>query len=298
MKIYKLSNKFDDDGCIIKPSSEKSIFDLNKKKIVSIFKKKGVIIFKGFKINKSNVTKFTDIFTKQYANDAIRRNNRFKDKNLHDVDPGNYEMPLHSEASYSTSWPEIVWFYCNKAPKKSGQTTLCDGRAIYKNFNLDLKNFFLKNQILYDIIIPFKDNKASPKINKKTKNLRPWHIEHPGIYDCYINLKDNYLKYKLKKYALIKTRESNKIAFVNHLQIILNRDPQVLNITLENNKKISKKIMNQIKKISDELTVQLNWKTEELCMIDNHRFMHGRKKIIKNETRDIINIQTLRANLD
>ena len=248
MKIYKLSNKFDDDGCIIKPSSEKSIFDLNKKKIVSIFKKKGIIIFKGFKINKSNVTKFTDIFTKQYANDAIRRNNRFKDKNLHDVDPGNYEMPLHSEASYSTSWPEIVWFYCNKAPKKSGQTTLCDGRAIYKNFNLDLKNFFLKNQILYDIIIPFKDNKVSPKINKKTKNLRPWHIEHPGIYDCYINLKDNYLKYKLKKYALIKTRESNKIAFVNHLQIILNRDPQVLNITLENNKKISKKIMNQIKK--------------------------------------------------
>ena len=298
MKIYKLSNKFDDDGCIIKPSSEKSIFDLNKKKIVSIFKKKGVIIFKGFKINKSNVTKFTDIFTKQYANDAIRRNNRFKDKNLHDVDPGNYEMPLHSEASYSTSWPEIVWFYCNKAPKKSGQTTLCDGRAIYKNFNLELKNFFLKNQILYDIIIPFKANKVNPKIIKKTKNLRPWHIEYPGIYDCYINLKNNYLKYKLKKYALVKTRESDKVAFVNHLQIILNRDPQVLNMTLENNKKISKKIMDEIKKISNELTVQLDWKTEELCMIDNHRFMHGRKKIIKNETRDIINIQTLRANLD
>ena len=32
MKIYKLSNKFDDGGCIIKPSNEKSIFDLNKKK--------------------------------------------------------------------------------------------------------------------------------------------------------------------------------------------------------------------------------------------------------------------------
>ena len=74
-------------------------------------------------------------------------------------------MPLHSEASYSTSWPEIVWFYCNKAPKKSGQTTLCDGRAIYKNFNLDLKNFFLKNQILYDIIIQFKDNKASKNLD-------------------------------------------------------------------------------------------------------------------------------------
>ena len=27
-------------------------------------------------------------------------------------------MALHSEASFSPSWPEIVWFYCNKAPKK------------------------------------------------------------------------------------------------------------------------------------------------------------------------------------
>ena len=27
-------------------------------------------------------------------------------------------MPLHSEASYSPSWPEIVWFYCHQAPKK------------------------------------------------------------------------------------------------------------------------------------------------------------------------------------
>ena len=98
--------------------------------------------------------------------------------------------------------------------------------------------------------------------------------------------------------TVIELPLKNKVAFVNHLQIVLNRDPQVLKITLENNKNISKKIMNQIKKISNELTVQLDWKTEELCMIDNHRFMHGRRKIIKNETRDILNIQTLRANLD
>jgi len=36
------------------------------------------------------------------------------------------------------------------------------------------------------------------------------------------------------------------------------------------------------KKISNELTVPLGWKTKELCMIDNLRFMYGRKRIIKN----------------
>ena len=36
------------------------------------------------------------------------------------------------------------------------------------------------------------------------------------------------------------------------------------------------------KKIANELTVPLGWKTKELCMIDNLRFMYGRKRIIKN----------------
>ena len=77
-------------------------------------------------------TKFTDLFTIKYANDAMRRTVRFKDKRAHDVDPGIREMPLHSEASYSPSWPEIIWFYCNKAPKNSGSTTISDGQTIYK----------------------------------------------------------------------------------------------------------------------------------------------------------------------
>ena len=31
-------------------------------------------------------------------------------------------------------------------------------------------------------------------------------------------------------------------------------------------------------------------------MINNQRFMHGRRRIEKNEIRDIINIQTLQSN--
>ena len=165
MKIYKLSNKFEDGGTVILPTNEKSFFDLDVNKLRKIFYEKGVIVFKKFNIKRTQIIKITDIFTEQYANDAKRRKNRYKNKRLNDVDSGRYEMPLHSEASYSPAWPEIVWFYCNKAPKKSGQTTLCDGVAIHKNFSLKLKNFFLKNQIVYKAKISFKNiNKDKKKI--------------------------------------------------------------------------------------------------------------------------------------
>ena len=38
-------------------------------------------------------------------------------------------------------------------------------------------------------------------------------------------------------------------------------------------------------------------KKNDLIMIDNHRFMHGREKILNTEKRDIINIQTLSSNI-
>ena len=142
MKIKKLSDKIDDGGCILVSNSNEDIFKIKKNIIIEIFEKKGIILFKNFKLDKNKITKFTDQFTQRYANDANRRETRFKNPKLRDVDSGIMEMPLHSEASYSPSWPEIVWFYCNTAPSKSGQTTVCDGRAIYKNLSSNTKNFF------------------------------------------------------------------------------------------------------------------------------------------------------------
>ena len=295
MKISNISDKIISKGCIIEPSYQKNLLKLNKNRIIDIFKERGFIIFRNFQIKKELITKFTDLFTIKYANDAMRRTVRFKDKRAHDVDPGIREMPLHSEASYSPSWPEIIWFYCNKAPKNSGSTTISDGQTIYKKFNSSLKKFFLENQIIYDLKVPF--GKKNNKSNILKKNFKkPWHIDYPGISDCYLNLKTNEVNFKLKRYAVVKDKYNLNLSFVNHLQIILNRDPQVKKISMNLSDKILKKRIAEVKNISDECIYEIQWQNGDLCMINNQRFMHGRRRIEKNENRDIINIQTLQSN--
>jgi len=294
VKIHKLSDKIDKGGCILEATNNQDPSKIEKNKIVEIFEEKGIILFKKFNFNKDEIVKFTDKFTQQYANDANRRESRFKNSKLHDVDPGKMEMPLHSEASYSPSWPEIIWFYCNKAPKKSGQTTVCDGRAIYKNLKAKTKNFFLSNQIIYNLKIPY-EKKGEKNKNVKEVKLKPWYIENPGITDCFIDFNNKEIHLKQKRYAVTETRKSNELAFSNHLQIILDRDPQVLGWNLEDGKKIPDEIMNEVKSVCDELTINIEWNDNELCMIDNKRMMHGRRKISSNEERDIVNIQSLKA---
>ena len=294
MKITELSDKIEDGGCVIEANGNKSLADIDRNEIVKIFENKGIILFKNFNIAKDQIVKFTDLFTLQYANDANRREIRFENPKLHNVDPGKMEMPLHSEASYSPSWPEIVWFYCRLAPKKSGQTTVCDGRSIYKNLSQKTKNFFLSNQIVYKLKIPYERKKNNQSDIEEIK-LKPWYIENPGVTDCFIDFKNKEIHLKQKRYAVVETRKSNKVSFSNHLQIILDRDPQVLGWSLEDGSKIPDDIMSEVKKVSDRLTININWNDNELCMIDNKRMMHGRRAISENEKRDILNIQSLRA---
>ena len=100
---------------------------------------------------------------------------------------------------------------------------------------------------------------------------------------------------KQKRYAVIETRKLNEVAFVNHLQIILDRAPQILGWSLEDGSKIPDEIMSEIREVSNKLIVDIDWENNDLCMIDNKRIMHGRRKILDDEKRDIINLQSLKA---
>ena len=48
--------------------------------------------------------------------------------------------------------------------------------------------------------------------------------------------------------------------------------------------KIPKNIYEEIRKVAKKLTIEIKWKNE-ICMIDNKRFMHGRTEILKGEKK-------------
>ena len=60
-------------------------------------------------------------------------------------------------------------------------------------------------------------------------------------------------------------------------------------------KKIPQSILNEIKKEAEELTYEIKWSKNDLVMVDNKRFMHGRRAYTKNIPRDIVVIQTSKA---
>jgi alpha-ketoglutarate-dependent taurine dioxygenase len=289
MKIFKkISKKIYNGGKIFSLNKKNINFiKKNKDKIIEEFEKNGIIIFRNLKIQPNGFKNLTDIFSLSYANDANRREKTNLHRYINSVDVGNKKMSLHSEASFSPAWPEILWFYCLDAPKKKGETTICDGLMLWKNLNNKTKEFFLKN--------PLKFNLSIPVVKKNSKGTKKfWPINKIGSYNSIIDYKTGNLNFNQIKFAINEGRIPNQLCFANHV-MYKNTDETIKTWGLLNNKKISSSIIKYIENEARKITVYHKWKKNDIMMLDNRRFMHGRNEFNKNEKRKIINIQTLTA---
>ena len=272
-----------------------NFFDDNKeiknlsKYIKKEFLKYGIIEISNLPFKKDKIQKFTDLFTTTYSNDAHRRVNKFKDNKINTVDLGNHFIPLHSEASFTYSCPEIIWFYCSKTDKDSSPTTICDGKELWTKLENSTKEFFLKNPIKYEveIDIPYKKRK-----NKKQK----YFTNKKGVYDSFIDWKKGKFIFKIIKFVINEDKKNETLFFANHVLVGSKHENQIKKMTLINGEKIPKSILTEIQKLSEELTKDYIWKNNKLLMINNKRFMHGRNDFNINSNREILNIQSLKIN--
>lgn len=290
-KTYKILYR--DNFVIIKNISLKSIQGLPKKEVENLYNKYGAILFRDFNINIHELKNYTDLYSLNYANDANRRLKVSNSRYIKGVDEGNKMMPLHSEASYSSSWPDIIWFYCVKPALKSGYTTLCDGKSVYENLKLETKKFFLENPISYHVEIPVEIR------SNKSNKIRNWHFDEIGCVNPVLNEKEKKISFIQNRYAVNKIQGLEKICFSNHLQIYLNRDSQLKKWTIKNKRNLPKLIIKDVKKVCKKFTYEIFWKQRDLCMINNKRYMHGRTEIKKSDRklRKIVNIQTLNSSI-
>lgn len=286
-KLYKKkTNLFS----VIQPTTSKfNNANINKNLITKIFHNQSVLLFRNFNFNEKNIFTFANKFTHSYAPDAPRRNSKFNNNKIKSVDIGNNEIELHSEGSFTSVWPEIIWFYCKSPPKKSGFTLLCDGSKLWESLSQPSKEFFLFNELIYDVEIPFKKN---PKIKK----LQKWYLNALGSGDCYIDWQKGIIKYKQKRYAVNYDKKFDKFFFTNHLLLNLKLEPQLKTIKYNKTKSIPKKIIDEIILKSEDYKFNFMMKKNDLIMINNKHFLHGRTNINKDEKREIAIIQTLRKN--
>jgi alpha-ketoglutarate-dependent taurine dioxygenase len=63
--------------------------------------------------------------------------------------PKHLEIPLHNEMSYSSRWPQRLYFFCNTAPDSGGETPIADSRKILAAMPAAIVAEFERRQLMY-----------------------------------------------------------------------------------------------------------------------------------------------------
>ena len=289
--------KFESGIVVSNKSEHLKIQDLYHE-VVSLFEENGVILFRNFNVQPEELTEITNRYTQKYSGEALRRSSHYGQKAVRDVDKGGMEMgdgklgapavDFHSESSFTPAWPEIIWFYCNIPPSKGGKTIFCDSIKLWKNLTTETKKFFLANPVRYQLEIPIAEGKPG-------KGKKPWYLGTIGVGDSYIDWDSGILHATQLRYAVQEGRSSKDLCFANHLLVSLESEPQLISRTMADGQEIPKKILEEIKQKADDLTYEHSWEKGDFLMVDNLRFLHGRRAYYKDDPRELFVIQSERA---
>jgi alpha-ketoglutarate-dependent taurine dioxygenase len=254
--------------------------------VISLFERHGVLLFRGLDIEPSNLVAFTNQFAEQYAPDAIWRQPRFGEHAIHTVNVGSFAIALHSEASFGAAWPEIIFFYCSVPPQRGGATTLCDGVTLFERLSRPTQRLFTARPLRYDVALQGRKTVVGGDVE--------WPVVTPGVSGVWDRTNGVY-RLTVFRDAVHEVRQRSRVySFCNYL-LVGTGHYEIQNITFADGSPIPDDALAEVRAVAEPATIEIAWQPRDLLMIDNRRYMHGRRAFEADDVRDISIVQVLRA---
>lgn len=168
-----------------------------------------------------------------------------------------FGVPLHGEMYYSDRPPRLLCFYCQAAPVRGGQTTLCDGLMAAERLEGRVSDFFRNNLLKY---IRRDDAGCS-------EYLCPAFIAGAnGI--VFIN---NILP--------VFTDELTR----NEKGVDVSGQSPSLILRTETGARLPLDLVLEIRSELEKMTIDVEWESGDILLVDNRRAMHGRRRLIEGK---------------
>lgn len=260
---------------------------LDPAEIFELYKEYGAILFRGFRIREKNFRAFGDQFCAGYVrNRAKGREQISKDARVQTVNIGGTLFPFHPEISREPWKPDIIFFGCLKAPKEGGETQIVDGTRMVEAMNPATREMLLQTTLLYRHPTTKESCARWLKVDdpdaatvERMQDAKPFTFS--------ITPKGGYVR-SFRAPALHTPMFVDKPAFGNH--ILFSRFMHnIRNFPLlEDGSEIPEELCQEMNELAYSLCYTHRWRKNDLLMIDNTRFMHGRPRFHEKGDRLIL----------
>jgi alpha-ketoglutarate-dependent taurine dioxygenase len=252
----------------------------------------GAILFRGFDINnapdfRSAVNAWSDDLLK-YTFQSTPRSKIAEGVYTSTEYPKELAIPQHNENSYTTAWPEQLWFYCEDDRFSGGETPLTDSRHVIQALPPAVVDRFVQKQLLYVrnynefIDLPWKtvfqtDDKNEVEQfcrdndirlswnghNLTTKQLAQVWVTHPVTKDAVWFNQAHLFHHSSADPALKRMMDEIGV-------------PLARNVVHGDDSEISIEDLTSIREVYEQLQTKFTWKKGDVLLIDNLLVSHGR----------------------
>ena len=209
--------------------------------------------------------------------------------------PASEEIFPHNEGSYFKQCPLRVFFFCENAATAGGETTVVSGRRILELMDADLKKTFAEKGWTY-----IRRYGTGLGLDWKTA----FQTNDPSVVEAYCTQNDikfrwldDLLTTQQTRAAIFSHPGDGEPVWCNHvcffhrtalpsdLLALLEADgPNSLpfDTTYGDGREITATTIEHLRDLYRASTIEIGWRNQDVLMLDNLRFAHGRRPFTGN----------------
>lgn len=268
---------------------------MNAQRVKQLIQEKGAVLIRGLNIGSSR--QFSRIFNALTENELLNYSYRSTPRtslngNVYTSTefPAEQFIAQHNENSYSNQWPMYIGFFCLVSSQEGGRTPICNSHLVYKTLPETLKHKFEAHGIKYvrnytQIDLPWQEVFQTESKETVEALCKEWDIDTNWHDDCYLrtvqqcqaSISHPQTKEKIWFNQAHLFHHSNLTKDVQ-AQLLANYGEQHLprNAYFGNGEQIDEMDLEVIRQTYNELTIEFDWQKNDLLLLDNMRFSHGR----------------------
>ena len=211
------------------------------------------------------------------------------------VSKGVGEIPLHREASYAPGCPDLLLFYCVTPPAGGGQTTLCDGVRLLRELPDRVRDFVSDLDLCWRWTAPPERWSATLGVSTKADAAivldRVKAALRPGeMLDTRFD--GDVLHGMFRTPCLVPTRSG--ASFCNSLFSYHYRPPgdyfarDLFQVSLPDGSEFPPDMLAEIVRTAARLTIEVAWRPGDVVVVDNGRYLHGRRSFTDPARRILV----------
>lgn len=281
---------------IIHGNASQSILSIPADEVLSLFKLNGLLLFRGFGTTYKQMLAFSEQFSSGFVRDPARQVVDSPGGSVQLVDNGMSYVPPHCENAVSPFRPDIVWFCCAVPAVEGGETLFWDGLQVWEELSEQIRQIFSSKKIKFIFDFGIYAWKRFLGENATIEDVERELEKFEGVN---YSIKDDlsiHMEYVCP--AVVKTRFDGKPAFANSIiSSMTSPKASFQRVTFEDGSPIPDVIINEINAVLDKMTGMITWQSGDLVMIDNSRFLHGRKEFKDTRRKIFTHLSYLKPEL-